>query len=354
MVAAAGNGAFTIEGRPVGGGRCFVIAEAGVNHNGDVALAHQLVDVAADAGVDAVKFQTFDPDALVAADAPKAAYQIEHTGASESQLDMLRRLALPLDAFIALAEHARRRGIIFLSTAFDEGSAEFLNKMEMAAFKIPSGELTNPQLLARIARFGRPLLVSTGMATLDEVAAAVAELERTHANSYALFHCVSNYPASAADCNLRAMETMRARFHVPVGWSDHTEGIEISVAAVAAGAELLEKHITLDRALPGPDHAASLEPSELVALMKRVRTIEDALGDGVKQPRPSEQATAAVARRSLHADRALPEGTVLTAEDLVALRPGTGLPPFRLAEVVGRRLKRTLTRGDMLRDADLA
>ena len=301
----------------IGSGRCFVIAEAGVNHNGDPALAHRLVDVAADAGADAVKFQTFDPDQLVARDAQKARYQVEATGSAETQLEMLRRLVLPVETFAALRDHASDRGIAFLSTAFDLGSARMLVELGVPAIKEPSGELDESTVRGGSWRRSKPpLLVSTGMATLDEVSrAAVAVVRRLSASSLALFHCVTNYPAPASESNLAAMATMRRAFDCPVGWSDHTQGINISIAAVALGAELIEKHFTLDRTLPGPDHAASLEPTELADLMiegrKGVREGRSGrAGTGEKSPAPSElentsRSRAGACTRRAHWRRAL-------------------------------------------------
>ncbi|MEP7225721.1 MAG: N-acetylneuraminate synthase [Gemmatimonadales bacterium] len=332
---------------------CFVIAEAGVNHNGDPALAHRLVDAASAAGADAVKFQTFDPEQLAAADAPKAAYQIANTGSAESQLEMLRRLALPREALEPLAAHARDKGLLFLSTPFDAVSADFLDGLGVPGFKVPSGEVTNLSFLAYLARKGRPMLVSTGMSTLSEVATAVSVVRASGNPPLALFHCVTNYPAAPADCNLRAIETMRRAFGVPVGWSDHTEGFYPSIAAVAAGASLLEKHFTLDRSLPGPDHRASLEPGELIQLVAAVRETEATLGDGIKRPAPSEAANARLVRRSVHAARPLPAGHVLAPQDLVALRPGNGLPPSTIGRLVGRSLRVELARGEMLREEHL-
>ncbi len=342
-------------GQTLGGGApCFVIAEAGVNHNGDISLAHRLVDVAADAGAHAVKFQTFNPETLASPDAPKAEYQIDPADAGESQLSMLQRLTLPPEGYRALQAHASERGILFLSTAFDPASADFLERdLDIPAFKVPSGELTNHAFLEYLALKGRPLLVSTGMARLDEVGSAIAVIEAAGGRVGALFHCVTNYPAAPEDCNLRAMATMRAAFGLPVGWSDHTEGIELSLAAVAAGAEILEKHFTIDRTLPGPDHVASLEPEELRALMTGVRRVEAAMGDGIKVPRSAEVPLAAVARRSLHATRALSAGTILAAADLTALRPGTGISAARLGQLLGRRLVRAVPLGAMLHEADL-
>ena len=340
---------FRLGGRTIGEGHpCFVIAEAGVNHNGDADLAHRLVDAAADAGADAVKFQTFDPERLVSPLARKAEYQIANTGSSESQLEMLRRLVLPHDVLAPLAARAARRGLLFLSTPFDEASADVLEGIGVPAFKVPSGEVTNHPFVAHVAAKGKPVLMSTRMSTLAEVAAAVEVVRENGDPPLALFHCVSSYPAAAADCNLRAIGAMKAAFGVPVGWSDHTEGIQVSLAAVAAGANLLEKHVTLDRGLPGPDHRASLEPGELAELVESVRQVESALGDGVKRPAASERANVAVVRRSLHAVRPLPAGHVLAAADLIALRPGTGLSPALRDRLVGRTLWVAVERGEML------
>ena len=350
MVTTVRVGAHTI-----GAGRCFVIAEAGVNHNGDPALAHRLVDAAVEAGVDAVKFQTFVPELVASRDAAKAEYQAERTGAGQSQLDMLRALALPPAAYRELMAHAAERGLLFLSTPFDDPSADLLAELGLPAFKIASGELTNHPFLSRVAAFGRPMLLSSGMATLEEVGAALAAVRAVDGGGppVALFHCVSNYPTAPGDCNLRAMDTMRAAFGVPTGWSDHTDGLTVSVAAAARGADLLEKHFTLDRRLPGPDHQASLEPGELAELVRQVRTVEAAMGSGEKRPAASEAAVAAVARRSLHARASLPAGHRLAPADLLAVRPGTGIPPSRAAQLVGRRLRRAVGAGEMLREDDL-
>jgi N-acetylneuraminate synthase len=339
----------SIAGRPIGGGApCFVIAEAGVNHNGEAALAHALIDRAAAAKADAVKFQTFKADRLALASAPKAAYQKRNEPGDESQLAMLRRLELPDDVVGELASHCREKGILFLSSPFDEESADFLDGLGMAAFKVPSGELTNAPFLRHLASKGKPLIVSTGMADLAEVEAAVGTVRAAGAPPLALLHCVSAYPADPADCNLRAMGALERAFGVPVGWSDHTTGIDVAIAAVALGAAIIEKHFTTDRTLPGPDHAASLESGELAALMTAVRRVESALGSGVKRPAASEADTAGVARKSLVATRDLAAGTVISATDLTARRPGTGLPPSRQGELLGRRLKVNVTVGDLL------
>jgi N-acetylneuraminate synthase len=354
LVAARPIPAVSLAGAAVGQGhRCFVIAEAGVNHNGESALAHRLVELAADAGADAVKFQTFDPDLVVAAGARKADYQIANTGSGESQREMLQRLALSRADFQKLAIHAAERGILFLSTPFDEGSADFLEGLGLAAFKVPSGEITNLPFLAHLAAKGRPIILSTGMSTLVEVGRALETIEAHGAPRVALLHCVTNYPAAPADCNLGAMETMRRAFRVPVGWSDHTLGLTVSLAAVAAGADMVEKHFTTDRSLPGPDHAASLEPAELRELVTSIRTVEASRGTGRKEPAPSEAANAALVRRSLHAARELIPGHVLAPADLVALRPGTGVPPAARDRLVGRTVRTRIALGEMLSEDKL-
>jgi N,N'-diacetyllegionaminate synthase len=343
-----------VSGRSIGNSSpCFIIAEAGVNHNGSLELAHRLVDRAAEAGADAVKFQIFNPDLLAARETPMAEYQAVNTGLQQSQLAMLRQLALPRSAFQELAQHAADRGLIFLSTAFDPGSADLLEDLGILAYKVSSGDLTNYDLLAHMARKGKPLLISTGMSTLSEVGEALAVVRASGCPAVALFHCVTNYPASPGECNLRAMETMRRTFLVPVGWSDHTMGLHITTAAIAMGAEMLEKHFTLDCGLPGPDHRASLEPRDLTALVKAVRAVEAARGDGVKVPALSEAVNAPLVRRSLHIARDLTADHVLTDADLLALRPGTGIPPSARNQVIGRLLRVPLKAGELLREDHL-
>jgi N-acetylneuraminate synthase len=333
-------------GRPIGPGRpCFLIAEAGVNHNGSLDLALRLVDAAADAEADAVKFQTFRAERLATRAAPKADYQLRRTGTEESQLEMLRRLELSAEAHRRLADHCRWRRLHFLSTPFDEESADLLAGLGVPLFKVPSGEITNLPLLAHVAAKGVGMIVSTGMACLGEVEAAVRTVRAHGDPALALLHCVSDYPADPADCNLRAMLTLQTAFGVPVGFSDHTRGAEVALAAVALGACILEKHFTLDRALPGPDHQASLEPGELADLVRGVRTVESALGHGRKEPTPAEARTAAVARKSLVASRDLRAGTVLTPEMITARRPGTGLSPALRDHLAGRRLRTDLEEG---------
>jgi N-acetylneuraminate synthase/N,N'-diacetyllegionaminate synthase len=327
--------------RLVGDGQpCLVIAEAGVNHNGDEAKAHALVDAAAAAGADVVKFQTFVPEALAARDAPLAPYQRAALRTSDNQLNMLRRLSLPGATYKALHDHAAARGLLFLSSPFDEASADMLERLGVPAFKIPSGELTNHGLLAHVARNGRPLLLSTGMSNLPEVAAAVDAIAAAGDPPLVLLHCVSGYPTPAREANLRAMTTLRAAFGRPVGWSDHTQGEAAILAAVALGAAVVEKHLTLDRGLPGPDHSASMEPAEFRRLVHALREAEAALGSGIKVPSAAEAATLSVARRSLYWRSELDAGTVLSADHVVALRPAGGLAPALLPELVGRRLRR--------------
>ena len=334
-------------------GHCFVIAEAGVNHNGSRTLAFELVDAAAEARADAVKFQTFAPELLVSRNAPKARYQTARTGSDQSQMEMLRALVLPREWHHDLQAHCHARGISFLSTPFDEGSASFLRDLGVDSLKIPSGEITNWPLLDHVAGLGLPLIVSTGMANLQEVADAVERIQGGNVPELSLLHCVSNYPAAPEHANLSAMDTLRSLFEVPVGWSDHTMGIHISVAAAARGAAIIEKHLTIDRSLPGPDHAASLEPPEMSTMVSCIRDVVAALGDGEKIPVPTEHSVAAVARRSLHVARNLQSGSVLEKDDLVALRPGTGLPPPMLDSVVGRIVRRNLVQGELLREDDL-
>lgn len=345
---------FRIGDRTIGDGApCFVVAEAGVNHNGDTALAHRLVDVAAEAGADAVKFQTFNAERLVAATADKATYQKEATGGGNNQLDMLRGLELRADDFPALKRHAERRSITFLATPFEEGSADLLDGLDVAAFKLPSGELTNLPFLRHVATKGRPVILSTGMASLEEVETAVRALREAGAPPLALLHCTSAYPADPAQTNLRAMSTMSKTFGVPVGFSDHTPGIAVAIAAAALGAVIIEKHFTIDRTLPGPDHRASLEPGELTALVAGIRAAEAARGDGIKRAQPGETETARVARKSVVALRDLEAGTVIDANMIGILRPGTGIPPAFLDAVRGRRLARLVAAGTPLTWDDL-
>lgn len=317
--------------------RVFIIAEAGVNHNGSLERAIALIDAAADARADAVKFQTFGADRLVAAGAPKAPYQLRATGAVESQLEMIRALELSEDDHRALISHCEERGIEFLSSAFDIASLDMLESLGMRLFKVPSSELTDLPVLRAVGALGKPVLLSTGMADLEEVRAAVEALESagTPRDRVTVLQCTTEYPAPVEDTNLRAMITMRENLGVRVGYSDHTMGVDVALAAVALGACVVEKHFTMDRSLPGPDHAASLEPSELAALVRGIREVEVSLGDGVKRPSARELANTVAARKSIVAARDIHAGETLRAEALTTKRPGNGILPMRWDEVLG-------------------
>ncbi len=339
----------TIAGRVLRpGGPVLVIAEAGVNHNGSVELARRLVDVAVEAGADVVKFQTFMAERVVTPTAPKADYQLVTTDQAESQLAMLRRLELSWEAHRTLFAYCRARGIVFLSTPFDEASADFLDELGVCAFKIPSGEVTNLPFLAHVARKGKPLLLSTGMSSLAEVETAVRTITASGNRELVVLHCVSCYPADPADANLLAMDTLQEAFDVPVGYSDHTPGIAVALAAAARGACVVEKHVTLDKQLPGPDQRASIDPEELRALVQGIRTVHAALGSGRKEPTPQERKTAAVARRSLVTAQPLAAGTRLTEELIAIKRPGTGLAPALRPQVIGKTVRWDLPAGTVL------
>jgi N,N'-diacetyllegionaminate synthase len=323
----------------------FVIAEAGVNHNGDIALAHRLVDAAADAGADAVKFQTFRAERVAGAESPKAAYQKETTDAAESQLDMLRKLELPWEAHAALKRQCDERNIEFMSTPFDPDSADFLVETGIRRFKTGSGELTNLPFLEHAARHGLPMILSTGMATLEEIGDAVEAVRKAGAGEISLLHCVSNYPAAPEDTNLRAMQKMADAFDVPVGLSDHTMGIAVATGAAALGASIIEKHFTLDRTMTGPDHLASIEPDGLKQMVDAIRTVTAALGDGEKRPAESERENRVLVRRSLVAACDIAAGEILADDMIDAKRPGDGLPPAMRSALVGRRANRDILSG---------
>ena len=319
--------------------RVYIIAEAGVNHNGSVDLALQLVDVAKDSGADAVKFQTFRANRIATRSAAKAHYQERQTGNAESHFEMLQRLELNAGAHRQLIDRCRQIKLDFLSSPFDQESVDLLDGLGISQFKVPSGEVTNLPLLRHVARKGRPVILSTGMATLGEVEEAVLTLRGEGTSPITLLHCVTEYPAPYGEINLRAMQTLRAAFSLPVGYSDHTKGIEIAIAAVAMGAEVIEKHFTLDRSLPGPDHAASLEPGELKQMVASIRNVESALGNGIKAPAPCELPNILVARKSVVAARTLPVGHQLRAGDLSIKRPGTGISPKFLETLIGHTLR---------------
>jgi N-acetylneuraminate synthase len=353
--------------------KCFVIAEAGVNHNGDPALALELVDAGADAGADAVKFQTFKSDLLVTATAPKADYQVRQTNSEQSQAAMLKALEISDEGFKRLAERCQARGVQFISTPFDEPSVDFLiANLKVETLKVSSGDLTNGPLLLKMARARVQLVVSTGMSTLIEIDEALGviafglldrELPSRAACSAALaspdgraklrqhvtlLHCTSEYPTPLEEVNLRAMDTLGDHYGIPVGYSDHTVGITVPVAAVARGAVMIEKHFTLDRHLPGPDHAASLEPNQFKAMVEGIRGVEKSLGSADKRPTPSELGTARVARRSLHAIRPISTGEVFTTENMGPRRPGTGRSPMDYWDVLGSRAGRNYAAEEMI------
>ncbi|HXI13969.1 MAG TPA: N-acetylneuraminate synthase [Thermoanaerobaculia bacterium] len=332
---------------------CYVIAEAGVNHNGRIDLAERLIDAAVDAGADAVKFQSFRADKLVSPDARKAEYQLRYTDETESQLEMLRKLELSDRDHEHLRDRCLERRIEFLSTPFDEESADMLEALGVARFKVASGELTNAPLLQHLAGKEKPLIVSTGMATLEEVERAVAVIRAAGDPPVTILHCVSNYPAPVEEVNLRAMLTLGARTGHPVGYSDHTLGVEVSLAAVALGATVIEKHLTLDRQLPGPDHHASLEPAEFKEMVRLIRNIERALGDGRKAPTTSEESTRLVARKSLFARVPITRGAIIETSMLICKRPGDGISPLDIDRVVGLRAAIDVREGEKISWATL-
>jgi len=313
----------------------YIIAEAGVNHNGSLDTALSLVEQAREAGADCVKFQTFISNNVVSHFAEKAAYQKETCGEAGSQLDMIQRLELPFEDFRKLKARCDELGIVFLSTPFDLESIAFLDELEMPFWKIPSGEVTNLPYLLAIAKTKKPVVMSTGMCEMDEIQAAIDALRQNGTPKITLLHCNTEYPTPFEDVNLRAIETMRKTFHCPVGFSDHTKGIAVPVAAVALGAEVIEKHFTLDRNMAGPDHRASLEPDELKAMVSAIRHIEQAMGNGVKAISPSERKNIAIARKSIVAKRSIRRGEMLTEENLTVKRPGNGISPMRWFEILG-------------------
>lgn len=322
--------------------RTLIIAEAGVNHNGDLALAKQLIDLAADAGVNLVKFQTFNANRQITRTAKKADYQIQTTDSKESQHEMLRRLELTEAMHRELVAHCAVRNIGFFSTGFDIESVDLLLSLGQDRFKIPSGEITNLPYLRHIGQLGKIVILSTGMATLGDIEAALDVLEEagTTRSKITVLHCTTEYPTPMAEVNLRAMRSIREAFGVAVGYSDHTQGIEVAIAAVAMGATVIEKHFTLDRNLPGPDHKASLEPDELKAMVAAIRNIEVALGNDIKRLTPSETRNKPVVRKSLVASQAIKAGEVFSAQNITTKRPGTGISPMRWDEIIGRTAPR--------------
>lgn len=318
---------------------CFIIAEAGVNHNGDIKLAKELVDKAVEAGVDAVKFQTFKTEKLVTGYANMAKYQKDNIGKEDSQFNMLKKLELSYDEFRELKNYCDDKGIIFMSTPFDFESADFLNSIGVEIFKISSGDLTNTPMLEHIAKFNKPMILSSGMAVLGEIEDALIALRSIGMDKIAVLHCTSNYPAALESVNLKAMNTIKNTFKVVGGYSDHTEGITIPIAAVALGADIIEKHFTLDKSMEGPDHKASLGPGELKRMVEEVRKVEISLGNGIKILSKSEIDTMKVARKSIVASRDIKQGEKISFKDLDYKRPGNGLSSKYYKELLGKRAK---------------
>lgn len=326
----------------------LIIAEAGVNHNGSLELAKKLVDAAYESGADIVKFQTAKLSSLVTKTAPTAEYQQENMGQELSQAEMLKKLLLSFDDFRELSQYCKRIGILFLSTPFDLESIDFLEEIGCHLWKIPSGEITNLPYLERLAKTGKPIIMSTGMCTLEEVSDAVDILKQNHAGKITLLHCTTQYPAPYPEVNLNAMQTLQKEFGFEVGYSDHTKGIEVPIAAVAMGATVIEKHFTLDRNMEGPDHKASLEPDELAAMVRAIRNIELAIGTEEKKPSESEKKNMVIARKSIIASRNIKKGEIFTENNLTTKRPGNGISPMKWYEILGTRASRDFNEDEMI------
>ena len=330
----------------------LVIAEAGVNHNGDIEIAKTLIDVAADAKADIVKFQTFNADQQVTKSASKAEYQKITTNVNESQHSMLRNLELSIEMHSELINHCKKRNIEFISTAFDIQSVNLLQSLGQRLFKIPSGEITNLPYLEHIGKIGKPIILSTGMSTLNEIKTALEILQKagTSKSLITVLHCTTSYPVPISDVNLLAMKTIKDEFEVEVGYSDHTLGIEIPIAAVALGASVIEKHFTLDRNLPGPDHQASLEPSELEEMIRTIRNVEQAMGDGIKKVMPSEAENRDIVRKSMVAIKEIKKGDIFTIENLSTKRPGNGMSPMNWNLTIGKSSKHNYEVDELIKD----
>ena len=325
-----------------------IIAEAGVNHNGDIIIAKKMIDFAKEAGADYIKFQTFIPENLVSKYAKKAEYQKITTASNESQLQMLRKLMLSKNEFIELSDYCKATSIGFISTPFDLESVGFLNSFNMDFWKVPSGEITNLPYLVEIAKTGKPIILSTGMSDLDEIDAALNVLHSNGAGKITLLHCNTQYPTPMEDVNLNAMLTLKDRYNCDVGYSDHTLGIEVPIAAVALGATVIEKHFTLDRNMEGPDHKASLEPNEFKSMVSAIRNIEKALGTGNKVASPSETENKDIARKSIVASRMIKKGEVFSKENITTKRPGSGISPMKWYNVIGAVAKRDFQEDELI------
>lgn len=332
-----------------------IIAEAGVNHNGDIETAKLLISAAAKAGVDFVKFQTFKAEKLVSSSAQKAQYQNNNTGVLETQLQMLKKLELSEQDHLVLINYCKEKGVKFLSTGFDLESLDFLYQIGIRLFKIPSGEITNLPYLERVSQLADEIILSTGMCTMAEIGEALRVLQsKTRPGvTISILHCNTEYPTPYKDVHLLAMNHIKDKFGLAVGYSDHTLGIEVPIAAVALGAIVIEKHFTLDRTLPGPDHAASLEPGELASMVIAIRNIEKSLGTSVKEPSFSEMKNIEIARKSIHLNRALAQGDVIKESDLIMLRPGNGISPMKLRDILGKKINKDLSAGSILMIEDL-
>lgn len=326
----------------------YIIAEAGVNHNGNVEIAKKMIDKAKEAGADCIKFQTFISSNLVTKKAVKADYQIKQTKPDETQLDMLKKLELSFDEFVELNEYCKFKNIEFLSTAFDFESIDFLYNLGMKKWKIPSGDLTNIPYLIKISKLKQPIVLSTGMSTMEEISLALNTLKNNGSIDITVLHCTTEYPVPYKDVNLSAMLTIKNEFNIPVGYSDHTRGIEIPIAAVAMGAEIIEKHFTLDRNMEGPDHKASLEPDELKAMISAIRNVEAAMGDGEKKPSISEKKNIDVARKSIIAKTIIKKGEIFTEENITVKRPGNGISPLKWFEVIGQTALRDFEEEELI------
>lgn len=326
----------------------YVIAEAGVNHNGDINIAKKLVDKAKEAGADCIKFQTFIAKRIASKRAVKAEYQVRETGNNESQLDMLSKLELSFEEFFELNEYCKTKKIEFLSTGFDFDSIDFLNGLGMKKWKIPSGDITNLPYLIKIAKLNKPVILSTGMSTLQEISDAIHVLKENGTKDLTVLHCTTEYPTPFEDVNLAAMNTIQKNFNVPIGYSDHTLGISIPVAAVAIGATIIEKHFTLDRNMDGPDHKASLEPDELKAMVDAIRSVELSIGNSEKKPVESEKKNMLVARKSLVANSSIKAGEFFTEENLTVKRPGNGISPMQWFDVLGQKAVRDFEEDELI------
>ncbi|EOX0011966.1 N-acetylneuraminate synthase [Campylobacter upsaliensis] len=330
--------------------KVLIIAEAGVNHNGDINLAKKLIEQAAKAGADVVKFQTFKANSCVSVSAKKAKYQLETTAKEESQLEMIQKLELSYESHFELMKHCKKHGIAFLSTPFDLESVEFLRGLDLSYFKIPSGEITNLSYLKAVARCKKKVLLSTGMANLGEIEAALEILRKNGTRDITLLHCTTEYPAPFEEVNLNAIKTLKEAFKLKVGYSDHTKGIVAALGAVALGAVVIEKHFTLDKTMEGPDHKASLEPSELKELCEGIRTLEKALGNGIKKASKSEAKNIIIARKSLVAKCEIKKGDKFSEQNLTTKRPGSGISAMRYEEYLGKRALKTYKKDELINE----